>query len=102
MINSAISVSAMQNSIHDHPLLFNFKKHAMISGAHPVFRMVIAQMLHISPKILLKPPQALNDPQSVFRMQLSEVFFSLRFELDHLFHGISRPAGVARGRLAPA
>jgi hypothetical protein len=82
MINSAISVSAMENSIHDDPMLFNFKKHAMISGTHPLFWMVIAQMLHISTKILLKPTQALNDPQSIFRMQVSEVFFSLRFEFD--------------------
>ena len=72
----------MEDSIHDYPVLFNLKKHAMVSGPHSVFRMVVAQMLHISTKILLQPTQALNDPQTVFRMQLPEVFFSLRFELD--------------------
>ncbi len=72
----------MEDSIHDDPVLFNFKKHAMVSRAHSVFRMVVAQMLHISTKILLKPTQALNDPQAVFRMQLPEVFFSLRFKID--------------------
>ncbi len=65
----------MEDSIHDDPVLFNLKKHAMVSRAHSVFRMVVAQMLHISMKILLQPTQALNDPQTVCRMQLPEVFF---------------------------
>ena len=69
----------MDDTVNDDLVPRHFKQSPPIACPHPVFRLVIRQLFHISFKVILQAAQALHDPPGILWRKAFQILLGLGF-----------------------